>query len=57
MIFNEYACAVLGMLQTLCGMGTTRVAPPAMEGELNAPVNPCPERVSITRQGVTGTKR
>src|SRR5258708_7529679 len=38
----------------LVGSGTCRALPPAgSDGGPNAPVKPCPVRVSITRQGVT----
>src|SRR5579872_802839 len=49
---SEYACAVAGVLQVLCGMGTVRVDPAPMNGPPNIPVAP---RVSSTRHGVTGT--
>jgi hypothetical protein len=52
-IFREYACAVLGMLHALCGMGILRTTPPEMEGPPNVPVVAL---VSSTRQGVTGVK-
>jgi hypothetical protein len=53
-MLREYAWALLGMLQEPCGIGTLRVAPAAMEGPPKVPAGP---RVSMMRQGVTGTKR
>src|SRR5215469_10988467 len=51
---SEYAVAVFGMPQPLPGIGTFLWLPPKTNGPPNVPVA---FRVSITRQGVTGTNK
>ena len=53
-MFSEYANAVPGIPQMLCGTGTVRVDPADIIGPPNIPVA---LRVSMTRHGETGTNR
>ena len=53
-MFNEYAWAVPGTPQELCGIGKTRVDPCARDGGPKDPLKPKPVRVSAIRQGIRG---
>src|SRR5688572_20629454 len=48
--FSTYACAAAGIPQVL-RIGMSRVAIAASDGGPNAPVTPCPARVSTALQG------